>query len=49
LVLSKYGNKLIEISKHGELNFNKGQFLGLLNAITTTILHDYIIKTSLDD
>lgn len=49
LVLSKYGNKLIEISKNGELNFNKGQFLGLLNTITTTILHDYIIKTSLDD
>ena len=49
LVLSKYGSKLINLSKNGELNFNRSQFLGLLNTITTIILHDYIIKTSIDD
>ena len=49
LVLSKYGSKLISLSRNGELELNRGQFLGLLNTITTIILHDYVIKTSIDD
>lgn len=49
LVLSKYGDKLISISRNGELNFNRSQLLGLVNTITTTVLHDYIIKTSIND
>lgn len=49
LVLSKYGNRLISISQNGELNFNRTQLLALVNTIATTVLHDYIIKTSISD
>lgn len=49
LVLSKYGNKLFQLNEKGQLIFNRSQLLGLVNTISTTVMHNYIIKTSLND
>ena len=48
LILSKFGSKLISIGPNGELIFNRSQLLGLTNSISSIIMHDYIIKNSLD-
>ena len=47
LILSKYGAKLIT-EQNGKPVFNRTQLLSLMNTISSIILHDYVIKTSLD-
>ena len=49
LVLSKYGDRLIKVDKGGNPVFNRSQLLGLMNTINSIILHDYVIKDSLDN
>ena len=49
LILSKYGHKLFQLNDKGQLIFNRSQLLGLVNTISTTIMHNYIIKTSLNN
>lgn len=48
LVLSKYGKRLIQVDQNGNPTFNRSQLLGLMNTINSIILHDYVIKNSLD-
>lgn len=48
LILSRYGANLIQV-QNGYPIFNRTQLLSLMNTISSVILHDYIIKTSVTD